>query len=273
MALQDFIKSITSSDTTYSTLPKPSIRVIPPEEDVLDKQIRVIPPETIGINPIKIKPNEDTKPTVDKVSDPISSKQDTIKEEPKKEESKLQTIVQESIKQENNPPVQQSQSSPIVPPKEESDTSKSKVIKLKINLKKDSNISTVDDTNTEPVQQPLNIQPQVQPKKEELKPNIQPKSDPIKPKVEPKVIEEKPIEKTQEMIEEDLFNNTGTEYSKKELWLENYHKATSSRKSNPIVDRMKIGRFTITPDNKVLLLPDYDIVGKDPDDILKDKWF
>ena len=46
-----------------------------------------------------------------------------------------------------------------------------------------------------------------------------------------------------------------------------------SKKANPIVNRMKIGKFTITPDNKVLLLPDYDIVGKDPDDVLKDKWF
>ena len=45
------------------------------------------------------------------------------------------------------------------------------------------------------------------------------------------------------------------------------------KKTNPIVDRMKLGKFTITPDNKVLLLPDYDIVGKDPDDVLKDKWF
>lgn len=46
-----------------------------------------------------------------------------------------------------------------------------------------------------------------------------------------------------------------------------------SKKSNEVVNRMKLGRFTITPDNKVLLLPDYDIVGKDPDDVLSDKWF
>ena len=73
--------------------------------------------------------------------------------------------------------------------------------------------------------------------------------------------------------DEEIFINTGTELSKKSIWMDYYEKAKRSRKSNPIVDRMKIGRFTITPDNKVLLLPDYDIVGKDPDDVLKDKWF
>lgn len=80
-------------------------------------------------------------------------------------------------------------------------------------------------------------------------------------------------EEPRELIDEDIFNSTGTEYSKKELWLNYFNQAKNSRKKNPIVDRMKVGRFTITPDNKVLLLPDYDIVGKDPDDVLKDKWF
>lgn len=80
-------------------------------------------------------------------------------------------------------------------------------------------------------------------------------------------------QQNQQLSDEALFINTGTEISKKNIWLEYYHKAKSSRKSNPIVARMKLGRFTITPDNKVLLLPDYDIVGKDPDDVLKDKWF
>lgn len=80
-------------------------------------------------------------------------------------------------------------------------------------------------------------------------------------------------EEPRELTDEDSFNSTGTEYSKKELWLNYFNQAKNSRKKNPIVDRMKVGRFTITPDNKVLLLPDYDIVGKDPDDVLKDKWF
>lgn len=88
--------------------------------------------------------------------------------------------------------------------------------------------------------------------------------------------QDEPIMEQSEKVQittDDIFNSTGTEYSKKQIWLEYYEKAKNSRKSNPIVDRMKVGRFTITPDNKVLLLPDYDVVGKDPDDILKDKWF
>ena len=60
----------------------------------------------------------------------------------------------------------------------------------------------------------------------------------------------------------EIFINTGTELSKKSIWIDYFYKAKHSRKSNPIVDRMKIGRFTITPDNKVLLLPDYNIVDK-----------
>ena len=52
-----------------------------------------------------------------------------------------------------------------------------------------------------------------------------------------------------------------------------FAQAKASKKHNPIVDRMRVGRFTITPDNKVLILPDYDVVGKDPDDVLKDSWF
>ena len=73
--------------------------------------------------------------------------------------------------------------------------------------------------------------------------------------------------------DEVLFIKSGTEISKKSIWMEYFNKAKISKKTNPIVDRMKLGKFTITPDNKVLLLPDYDIVGKDPDDVLKDKWF
>lgn len=81
------------------------------------------------------------------------------------------------------------------------------------------------------------------------------------------------IDITTQKSDEEIFISTGTELSKKSLWMDYYEKAKRSRKSNPVADRMKLGRFTITPDNKVLLLPDYDIVGKDPDEVLKDKWF
>ncbi len=76
-----------------------------------------------------------------------------------------------------------------------------------------------------------------------------------------------------ELTDEEIFISTGTELSKKSIWMEYFEKAKRSRKSNAIVARMKIGKFTITPDNKVLLLPDYNVVGKDPDNIIKDKWF
>lgn len=124
-----------------------------------------------------------------------------------------------------------------------------------------------------PVQQP---QPQVQVQK----PTVQNRQE-VVPKYTPPddddistvLQSDIPPQEPKELTDDDIFNSTGTEYSKKTLWMEYFEKAKNSRKSNPIVDRMKVGRFTITPDNKVLLLPDYDIVGKDPDDVLKDKWF
>lgn len=94
-----------------------------------------------------------------------------------------------------------------------------------------------------------------------------------KPVIEKSESVEKPVEMHKEPTDDEIFISTGTESSKKEIWLGYFNQAKNSRKKNPIVDRMKAGRFTITPDNKVLLLPDYDIVGKDPDDVLKDKWF
>lgn len=71
---------------------------------------------------------------------------------------------------------------------------------------------------------------------------------------------------------EDLFLKTGTEIGKRDLWMSRYKQALASRKTNIVAQRMKLGRFTITPDDKVLILPDYDVVNKDPDDILNDKW-
>ena len=48
---------------------------------------------------------------------------------------------------------------------------------------------------------------------------------------------------------------------------------TSNDHSGTVEDIKLFYTSIITPDNKVLLLPDYDIVGKDPDAVLKDKWF
>ena len=142
---------------------------------------------------------------------------------------------------------------------------------------------------------PLVIKFKIKPKSEEITPQSEPqviqstvpnKSVVIEPVVDKpiestpqesiKTVEQSSVEDTSiqhELTDEEIFNNTGTEYSKKAIWMDYFNQAKNSRKKNPIVDRMKLGRFTITPDNKVLLLPDYNIVGKDPDDVLKDKWF
>lgn len=159
-----------------------------------------------------------------------------------------------------------------------------KVIKLKIKQK---------PVNVEP-QIPNNQSQQTVQKPQQQKPILQPVSKPnkeivehtVEPIVQPTIQQKqetipkytppntKPnIETPTQITDDDIFNSTGTEYSKKSIWMEYFIKAKNSRKSNPIADRMKLGRFTITPDNKVLILPDYDIVGKDPDDVLKDKWF
>jgi hypothetical protein len=147
-------------------------------------------------------------------------------------------------------------------------------IKLKINQKSVTINNEVPNkventqgvSNNSILKTPPKVQETVQQSVQETK---------VQQTVQPQTYVEKQVqvEQPKKLSEEELFINTGTESSKMNIWLEYYHKAKSSRKSNQIVERMKMGRFTITPDNKVLLLPDYDIVGKDPDDVLKDKWF
>lgn len=149
-----------------------------------------------------------------------------------------------------------------------------KTIKLKIKQKQVPTNEPASTTNTSTE----SIKVISQPTESEIKKST---VTSVSPPIETKVPEYKqepikvsqPIEQPRELTDDEIFNSTGTEYSKKDIWIDYFNKAKSSRKSNPIVERMKIGRFTITPDNKVLLLPDYDIVGKDPDDVLRDKWF
>lgn len=139
-------------------------------------------------------------------------------------------------------------------------TIKKTPVKLKLNLKQKANeAETKIDIETNIDREEIQVIEPVNPSKTN---NIL-----KKPPLEPK----KP-EKQEEKADE-IFIKSGTEKSKYNIWIDYYNKAKASKKSNPIVERMKIGRFTITPDDKVLLLPDYDIVGKDPDDVLKDKWF
>lgn len=154
----------------------------------------------------------------------------------------------------------------IIPPVTEE--KKPVTIKFKINKK---TVEINNGVQTQPKEQKVQQQ-EVHIQKPPVQQQTQ--SQPIQQQVQPQVEKPQQVDTSpKELSDEEMFNLTGTEYSKKELWLEYYEQAKRSRKSNPVADRMKKGRFTITPDNKVLLLPDYDVVGKDPDDVLKDKWF
>jgi hypothetical protein len=155
----------------------------------------------------------------------------------------------------------------VIPPTEDVITTQPIKIKLKITQPIQRNISSNTTTNTTNNIPIINISSK----------NTQPVEE--KSKVDTVPVEQVSNNSSEETVtqvmttEEELFIKSGTESSKKSIWFEYYNRAKSSRKRNIIVEKMKIGRFTITPDNKVLILPDYDVVNKDPDDILKDKWF
>ncbi len=236
MALQDFIQSLQEQDIVYSTPPQPSIRVIPPENQC----IKIIPPESPVLEPtpkvIKLKIKQ--KPVEQTPVQPIV--------QPQVQKPILQPVTHEPEHQKLQPvsrPVEQPQVQPVV-----------------------------QQSVQQPAPQPQVVQQPVQQKQQQPQAVI-PKYTPPDDDEISSVLQSDVPQEPRELTDDDIFNSTGTEYSKKTLWMEYFEKAKNSRKSNPIVDRMKVGRFTITPDNKVLLLPDYDIVGKDPDDVLKDKWF
>lgn len=176
----------------------------------------------------------------------------------------------------------------VIPPEDTDDeVKKPTVIKLKI---KQTSVSVntkptpsgEENTNTTP--QSSSIQAESSPppapppvevpvaeKTVESTPDVSIPSTPS----ETAVIKQQPVEDDMpKMSEEDeLFLKSGTEISKKPKWIEVYRQAKASRKVNPYVDRCKIGKFIITDTNEVLILPDYNVVGKDPDAILRDKWF
>lgn len=176
----------------------------------------------------------------------------------------------------------------VIPPEDTDDeVKKPTVIKLKIkqtsvSVNTKPNPSGEENTNTTP--QTSSIQAESSPpptpppmevpvaeKTVESTPDVSIPSTPS----ETAVIKQQPVEDDMpKMSEEDeLFLKSGTEISKKPKWIEVYRQAKASRKVNPYVDRCKIGKFIITDTNEVLILPDYNVVGKDPDAILRDKWF
>lgn len=240
MALQDFIQSLQEQDIVYSTPPQPSIRVIPPENQC----IKIIPPESAVLDPT---------PKVIKLK---------IKQKPAESVAPVQQtqLVQQQVLQ----PVQQKpQQSILQPVNREPDKPKLQPVSKPVEQIEQPQV-------VQQPQQQVQVQKPIVQRQQEVIPTYTPPDD---EDISTVLQSDIPPQEPRELTDDDIFNSTGTEYSKKTLWMEYFEKAKNSRKSNPIVDRMKVGRFTITPDNKVLLLPDYDIVGKDPDDVLKDKWF
>lgn len=176
----------------------------------------------------------------------------------------------------------------VIPPEDTDDeVKKPTVIKLKIkqtsvSVNTKPNPSGEENTNTTPQTSliqaesspppaPPPVEVPVAEKTVESTPDVSIPSTPS----ETAVIKQQPVEDDMpKMSEEDeLFLKSGTEISKKPKWIEVYRQAKASRKVNPYVDRCKIGKFIITDTNEVLILPDYNVVGKDPDAILRDKWF
>ena len=144
-------------------------------------------------------------------------------------------------------------------------------IKLKLNPPTSNQPAVQPVVQTQSVKQ---AQPKPQVSQNVVNTSVAPKPDQIVQQSIVSHLAEPPrSEINKELTDEEIFVKSGTEDSKKAIWMDYFAQAKASKKHNPIVDRMRVGRFTITPDNKVLILPDYDVVGKDPDDVLKDSWF
>ena len=122
----------------------------------------------------------------------------------------------------------------------------------------------IQQPTPKPIQQPVIQQPIVQtPPVIQNTPKITEVQQPVKPQEE-KV--------TEEALAEELFKRSGTSLSKKSVWVDYYEKGKSSRKQNSVAMAVKQGRFAITDDNTILILPEYDWYGKSTADILHDKW-
>lgn len=236
MSLAKFIQSLGEEEVIYSEPVKSSIRVIPPEK----QSIRVLPPETNNNVDKKV---ESHVSHIDNIHSSTSTKKIKLKINKKPVDANQPALVLPN----SSIPINQSETYNNKHTKSSADTlSIKKDVDKTVSIEKSSSNNTTVQRIS--IEKPIEEKPAAKPITVQTTNNI-------------------------ELTEDEIFNSTGTEYSKKIIWMEYFAKAKTSRKKNPIVDRMKVGRFTITPDNKVLLLPDYDIVGKDPDDVLKDKWF
>lgn len=116
------------------------------------------------------------------------------------------------------------------------------------------------------------------PKQEEPKQEL-PKQEPVKPQeAQKEVVENKPQkqEETRELSEFEkkylLFKKSGTPENKKEVWFEILNKALASKTRNYTSDAIRSGRFYISANDEILLLPKYDFNNKSVEDVLNDKW-
>lgn len=149
----------------------------------------------------------------------------------------------------------------VLPPEEE----KPKVIKFKI-----SNFGNVNvDVNRQ-------TQPVREPRKEYNKVNNQAQPRPTAPRqpdpTSKKEVKPEPKRESEEERIEILFALSDTSISKKAAWIEYYHKAQESKKSNSVVNRVREGKFMISDGGDLVILPDYDTHNKDANAILRDKW-
>ena len=119
-----------------------------------------------------------------------------------------------------------------------------------------------------PIEKPKVVEPVV----DLVQPIVQ-QPDKPRPQIinKPEISTSPPVQRDE--TPEELFLKSKTEISKKDKWIEAYARAQASKKHNPYADRIRAGRFTILPDDSILALPDYDVMGKDPDKVLRDKWF
>ena len=96
--------------------------------------------------------------------------------------------------------------------------------------------------------------------------------------VQKEVVESKPQkqEETRELSEFEkkylLFKRSGTPENKKEVWFEILNKALASKTRNYTSDAIRSGRFYISANDEILLLPKYDFNNKSVEDVLNDKW-
>ena len=139
----------------------------------------------------------------------------------------------------------------VIPPKKEEEKQVVKPFRFVSKPEKPKitfNFNLVPDTKKE------------EPKKEEVR-----QEEKEVPKQEDKQLSE--FEKR-----ELLFKKSGTPEVKKTTWLEVYTKAQASKTRNITSDTIREGRFYVSMNDEITLLPKYDCASKTVEEMLDDKW-